>query len=121
MSVDDIIYLHDRLVSANGGSFGIRDYGLLESALCGCYQSFNGIELYPSPVEKAAWLVFSLCKNHPFVDGNKRTAVSTMVIFLQTMDLQLQYSQQDLINLALDIDNNRITYEEIVTWIKTRL
>ena len=121
MSVDDIIFLHDHLVIANGGSFGIRDYGLLESALRGCYQSFSGIELYPSPAEKAAWLAFSLCKNHPFVDGNKRTAVSSMVILLQTMSLHLRYNQQDLITLALDIDSNRITYEEIVTWIQTRL
>jgi death-on-curing protein len=117
LSVNEIIQLHDEIIIASGGLAGVRDYGLLESAILGCFQTFGGAELYPSVIDKAARLAYSICKNHPFADGNKRTAVSSMVIFLQIQKIYLIYTQQELITLALNIANDRITHEQIAGWI----
>ena len=75
ITVAETIELHDKIILVTGGSPGLRDFGLLESAVMGCYQSFDGIDLYPTIIEKSARMAHSICKNHPFVDGNKRTAV----------------------------------------------
>ena len=74
LTVAEIIKIHEKLIAATGGSPGIRDAGLLESAVLGCYQSFGGIDLYPTIINKSARMAFAICKNHPFVDGNKRVA-----------------------------------------------
>jgi death-on-curing protein len=72
ISVSEAIYIHDILIERFGGSTGIRDVGLLESALARPFQTFNGVDLYPESIEKAAALIESILNNHPFVDGNKR-------------------------------------------------
>jgi len=82
-NVSEVIALHDKLITAIGGSLGLRGFGLLESAVLGCYQSFGDVELYPTVIEKAARMAYTVCKNHPFVDGNKRVAVTSMLVMLR--------------------------------------
>ena len=121
ITVAETIELHDKIILASGGSPGMRDAGLLESAIMGCYQSFDGVDLYPSVIEKSARIAYSICKNHPFVDGNKRTAVMSMLMTLRMNDIILKYPQKDLVTLGVGIEENRIDYEGIVAWIKNRL
>jgi len=117
LSVSEVLELHEKLIIATGGSHGVRDKGLLESAVFGCYQSFDGKDLYPTIVEKAAHMAFALCKNHPFVDGNKRVAITSMLVILRMNNTNLLFSQQELIALGLGIANDSIEYDDIVAWI----
>ena len=121
LTVSEIIGIHEKLTVATGGSPGLRDFGLLESAVLGCYQSFDDVELYPTIIEKAARMAFALCKNHPFVDGNKRIAVTTMLVMLRLNSITLTYTQQELISLGLGIADSSIDYEYILAWINGHL
>jgi death-on-curing protein len=118
LNVSEVAALHEKLIDATGGSRGLRDAGLLESAVMNCYQSFGDDELYPSVTEKAAHMAFGLCKNHPFVDGNKRTAVAAMLVMLRVNDIELSYSQPELVALALGIAGGEMDYEHIVEWVR---
>jgi death-on-curing protein len=119
LTVQEIIRLHEKLIAATGGSHGVRDTGLLESAALGCYQTFGDDELYPSTEEKAARMAFAICKNHPFVDGNKRAAVMSMLAILRMNGIALSYTQPELIRLGLGIAEGSISYDDIVAWIKS--
>ena len=79
LSKPQILLLHEQLLEATGGSSGLRDEGMLDSALNAPFQTFNGEDVYPSIQQKAARLCFGLIKNHPFVDGNKR--IGTHILF----------------------------------------
>jgi death-on-curing protein len=118
LTLNEIIELHEKIIVATGGSPEIRDMGLLESALHGCYQTFGGIDLYPSTIEKAARMAYTICKNHPFVDGNKRIAVTSMLVILRMNGIILSHTQQELITLGLGIADGCIQYEHILDWIK---
>ena len=85
--------LHQQLIEASGGSPGLRDEGLLESALSAPFQSFAGTSAYPSLQQKAARLGYGLVKNHPFVDGNKRTGAHVMLVFLAVNGVELRYKK----------------------------
>ena len=117
LTVSEIIELHTKLIAVTGGSPGIRDTGLLESAVYGCYQSFGGTNLYPTIIEKAARLAYTICKNHPFIDGNKRVAVTVMLVMLRLNGIGLSYTQQELITLGLGIADGNFEYDYIVKWI----
>ena len=117
LTVNEVAELHEKLIIATGGSPGIRDAGLLESAVLGCYQSFSSEELYPTIVEKAARMAYAICKNHPFVDGNKRTAVASMLVILRMNDIYLLFTQQELVMLGLGIADGGVDCESIVEWI----
>lgn len=117
LTVDEVILLHEKLVAKTGGSGGVRDVGLLESAVLNCYQSFGDAELYPSIIEKAARMAYAICKNHPFVDGNKRAAVTAMLVILRINGVELAYTQPELIALGLGIADGSVEYETIVEWL----
>jgi death-on-curing protein len=119
LTLDEVIALHKKVVNATGGSQGVRDAGLLESAVLGCYQSFDGEDLYPTITEKAARMAYAVCKNHPFVDGNKRVAIASMLVILRMNDIVILFTQQELITLGLGIADGSIDYEDIVNWIAT--
>ena len=121
LNVAEVIILHDKLVAATGGSPGLRDLGLLESAVLGCYQSFDDVELYPTIIEKAARMAYAVCKNHPFVDGNKRAAVTSMLVMLRLNRIALSYTQGELIALGLGVADGSVEYEGIVAWINEHL
>jgi death-on-curing protein len=121
LTVDEIILLHEKIITATGGPSGLRDYGLLESAVLGCYQSFEGNDVYPSVVEKAARLAYSLCNNHAFVDGNKRVAVTAMLVLLRMNNIELAFTQKELISLGLGIASGSVGYDDILTWLTAKL
>ena len=121
LTADEVTELHKKLIMATGGSYGLRDIELLESAVMGCNQTFGGEDLHPSVVEKAARMAFSICMNHPFVDGNKRVAVTALLVILRLNSVPVSYTQQELIALGLGIAEGRIDYDGIVVWIHTHI
>lgn len=121
LTVDEIIELHSRLIVRTGGCDGLRDRGLLESAVFSVESCFGGVEAYPTVEEKAARLLFSLANNHAFVDGNKRIGVLAMLMTLSLNDVQLQYSQEELITLGLSVADGSHDYPAIWEWIRTHI
>lgn len=118
LTKEEVLRLHEKLLEKTGGLPGVRDMGMLESAVLNCMQTFNETELYPTVLEKSARTAFSICKNHPFNDGNKRTAILTMLVILKLNSINLTYSQKELIDLGLGIADGSVNYENIVEWIK---
>lgn len=114
LTVEEIIRLHARLTERTGGSSGIRDRGLLESAVYSATSSFAEKEAYPTIEEKAARLMYSIVKNHAFVDGNKRIGVLVLLVTLELNGIKLKYTQQELINLGLNVANGTAEYSDIL-------
>ena len=112
-----IKHLHSKLIQATGGIDGIRDEGLLESALAAPFQFFGGEELYPSIPRKAARLCYGLIKNHVFLDGNKRIGIYTMLVFLELNGMKVECSDEELIVLGLGIAAGKFRDEDIMFWI----
>ena len=117
LSKEQVLRLHERLIEATGGSTGIRDEGMLDSALSNPFQSFGGEELYSSIQEKAARLCFGLVKNHSMVDGNKRLGTHVMLVFLALNGYELSYSQKELSDTILALASGEIGVEDIRQWI----
>lgn len=112
-----ILMLHTQLIESTGGSDGIRDERLLDSALESPFQSFGGEELYPSIQAKAARLCYGLVKNHAMIDGNKRIGVHAMLVFLLVNGYELKYTQKELSDVILDVADGKKECEDILTWI----
>lgn len=117
LNKEQIKYLHGKLIQETGGIGGIRDEGLLESALSVPFQSFGGEELYPSVPRKAARLCYGLIKNHVFLDGNKRIGIYVMLVFLEMNGIEVECSDEELIALGLGIAAGEFKDEDIVLWI----
>ena len=118
LSITKVLFVHDRAVKEFGGSFGIRDIGLVESAVARPQASFDGNDLYQSIYDKTAALLQSLLKNHPFVDGNKRTALISAGIFLKMNGLNLTNNHKEEVEFAVKVDNQNLTLEQISNWLK---
>lgn len=121
LSCRQVVSLHDDLIEQFGGSPGIRDEGLLDSALSAPFQTFADQELYPNLIEKAAAVCWGIVRNHPFVDGNKRTGAHVMLVFLELNGYSLRYSQDELISLILDLAAGKIQRNDLVQWLRSRL
>jgi len=119
LDVEQVIYLHEKLIQRTGGKDGLRDKGILESALFHAYATFDGKDLYPTIEEKAARQMFALVSGHPFVDGNKRIGVFVMLIFLEMNEIKIKYTQEELVKLALGTASGKIDANNILTWIKS--
>jgi len=119
-SVQDVIDIHEIMILRYGGSPGLRDAGLLESALASPRQTMFDQELYPDIAAKAAILLIGLLKNHPFVDGNKRTALVTTLRFLETNDCTLNATEDELFDFILNIITAKVNKDEATTWIRSR-
>lgn len=117
-TLDEVVAIHFRVTEKTGGSQGIRDWDLLASALGRPQATFGGVDLYPDIFLKAAALVQSLSSNHPFVDGNKRTALTTLEYFLYINSLQLKAAQEEKVDFTLWTENKKPTIEKIAGWIK---
>lgn len=120
ISVQQILLMHTQLISKTGGMSGIRDIGLIESAVAAPFASFGGTDLYPTLEAKAAQLGFSLIQNHAFLDGNKRIAVHAMLVFLALNNIKLQYTQRELADMFLGLAAGIADYQDELTWISTR-
>lgn len=117
LSKRQILLLHEQLLSQSGGLQGIRDEGLLESALEAPFQAFGDTDAYPSLQQKAARLGYGLIKNHPFADGNKRIGAHTMLVFLALNGVELSYSQKELSDIILAVAAGEKKYEDLLTWL----
>lgn len=117
LSKEQILELHQELIEQTGGSPEIRDDGMLDSAINSPFWSFGGEDLFPSIEQKAARLGFGIIKNHPFVDGNKRTGIHTMLVFLALNQVELQYSQKELYTVVLGIAEGKQSYDDLFHWI----
>ena len=115
-SKDQILNIHSALITKTGGIDGIREYSLLDLSLQSIFQTFDGKELYPSVLDKAAQLCYSLIENHPFLDGNKRIGVHLALIFLKINGIDLHYSQDELIDFGLAIASGKMEKDAIKEW-----
>ncbi len=106
------------MVKRFGGSHGVRDLRLVESAVGRPKSTFGGEYLYNSIFDKAAALLQSLLKNHPFVDGNKRTALTSAGLFLKKNNYKLINNHQEEVEFAVRVDNGNLTVEQISKWLK---
>ena len=114
---EKIKLLHQLMAEATGGSVGVRDEGLLDSAVDGAFATFDGVELYPSKEEKAAKLGYSLISNHAFVDGNKRIGVYVMISFLELNGIHVDSSDEDVIALGLGVADGSMGQDDVLKWI----
>ncbi len=117
LSKRQVLLIHEQLIRETGGSQGLRDEGLLESALAAPFQSFDGEDAFPSIYQKAARLGYGLIKNHPFVDGNKRIGTHVMLVFLALNDIALSYTQEELTQIILVIAASEKKYEDLLKWL----
>lgn len=117
LTVEEVIALHEKLIERTGGSHGLRDRNLLESAVFSAMSGFADSEAYPTVEEKAARLMFSLTNNHAFVDGNKRIGVLTMLMTLQLNNVKINYTQAELSSLGLSVADGKTEYAQILDWI----
>lgn len=119
-SEDQILNIHSALIIKTGGIDGIREYSLLDLSLQSIFQTFDGKELYPSVVDKAAQLCYSLIESHPFLDGNKRIGIHLALIFLKINGIDLQYSQEELIDFGFGIASGKMKKDKIKEWFMKR-
>lgn len=117
LSKSQVLLIHDQLITETGGSYGIRDEGMLDSALNAPFQTFGGEDVYPSLQQKATRLCFGLVKNHPFIDGNKRIGAHAMLVFLALNGVELQHSQAELSDIILQLAAGEIGAEDLLYWI----
>ena len=118
LTIPEIQMLHSKLIQKTGGTDGLRDQGLLESAVYSTDVSFGDVEKYPTTEEKAARLAYALICNHAFIDGNKRIGILVMLTTLKLNRIILSYTQQELIELGLSVASGTSGYEEILKWIQ---
>lgn len=117
-SKEKVLLLHQLMAEATGGSVGVRDNALLESALENCFATFDGVELYPSKEEKGARLGFSLISNHAFVDGNKRIGVYIMLSFLEINGIRIDATNEEIVRIGLSVADGSMKYEQLLDWVK---
>jgi death-on-curing protein len=117
LTPEQVLFIHSRLVSETGGSHGVRDLGLLESAVARPRATFDGKELYPDLFKKAAALMDSLINNHPFVDGNKRTGVTAAGLFLRINGRKLSASSKALEACAMRVATKGMEIAELAKWL----
>jgi death-on-curing protein len=113
----DILKLHELSVQKHGGSNGIRPEGLLDSAITRPFQTFDGLDLYISTIDKAAAIAESLIINHPFIDENKRTGFLAMLAILKMGGINLIASEEDAYQFTISISTGEIKFEQIVEWL----
>lgn len=112
------VRLHERMAAATGGSVGLRENGLLESALETAFGSFGGVDFYPTLEEKGARLGHSLVANHPFVDGNKRIGLYIMFIFLSVNGYDLSCTNDEVVELGLSLADGSMGHSGLVEWLR---
>ncbi len=121
LTLNEVLELYLQIMEQSGGAVGVRDLNALESALAQPRMTFGGRELYPTIVEKAAALGFSFIKNHPFVDGNKRTGHAVMETFLVLNGYEVQASVEELEQVILQAAAGEMTREAFTKWLRQHI
>jgi len=120
-SKDKVLLLHQYIALETGGSVGLRDEGLLESALESAFATFERKELYPTKEEKAARIGASLVSNHAFLDGNKRIGMYVMLTFLEVNGIRLQCTDEEIVRTGLSLADGSMDYDKLLAWIRERV
>lgn len=121
LTKNQIILLHSQLIDETGGTDGIRDESLLDSAILTPFQSFDGKDLYPTVLEKGARLGFGLIQNHAFVDGNKRIGAHTMLVFLALNGFVFSYAQKELTEIIFSVAAGEKEYDDLMLWLQSHI
>lgn len=121
LTIFQILELHQHLIEESGGTSGIRDFGALGSALAQPEMTFGGEDLYPTLIEKASAPAYSICMNHPFVDGNKRVAHAAMEIFLVLNGFEMNGSVDEQEKQFLDLASGNVSREELANWLQRKV
>lgn len=117
LTKEQILMIHNELIRETGSSVGLRDEGLLDSALNAPFQGFGDVDNFPSLQQKGARLGYSLICNHAFVDGNKRIGAHIMLLFLSLNRIELEYTQEELSDLILNVAAGKLQFEDMVKWV----
>lgn len=118
LTARQVLFLHSRLIEETGGSHGVRDPGLLESAVARPWATFGGEDLHPGLIPKAAALLDGLIRNHPFVDGNKRTAIAAAGVFLERNGRRLTASNEEVERFTREAAHAHLPLDEITSWFE---
>ena len=117
-SKEKVLLLHQLIAEETGGSVGLRDEGLLESALEVAFSTFGGVELYPTKEEKGARLGYNLISNHAFVDGNKRIGMYVMLTFLEVNGIHMDCTNEDVATVGLAVAAGEMGYDSLLEWVR---
>lgn len=118
LSIDEVVAIHESMIALFGGRGEIHDFTLLHSAIERPKATFGGNDLYPRIFDKAAALIQSLILNHPFDDGNKRSAITSCARFIYINGYSLDLPMEETIQFTLDIDSHSISFENIANWLE---
>ena len=116
---EKVLLLQQLLTQESGGSSGVRDMNLLDSAIQSVHATFDGKDLYPSKEEKGARLGFNLVSNHAFIDGNKRIGLHVMVLFLALNGIELKYTKDELVKVGFGLADGSMKYEQLLEWVRS--
>ena len=116
-SKEKVKLLHKYLAEETGGSIGVRDDGLLESARASVFATFDGVELYPTKEEKGARLGYTLISNHAFVDGNKRIGMYVMLTFLEVNGIRMEATNEEVAEVGMAVAAGNMGYEALLNWV----
>ena len=117
-SKEKVLLLHRLIAEETGGSVGVRDEALLESALEAAFASFGGKEFYPTKEEKGARLGYTLISNHAFVDGNKRIGMYVMLTFLEVNGIRMRCTNDEVTAIGLGVADGSVSYERLLEWVR---
>ncbi|BDB03606.1 type II toxin-antitoxin system death-on-curing family toxin [Clostridium botulinum] len=120
-SMEEVLTLHRKIINKTGGSHGVRDKALLKSALQNPFQTFAGMDLYKDDIEKIAVLSYSVINNHCMLDGNKRLGISLLCLLCQLNNINISYTQKELIKLGLSIAKDEFNKDDIEEWIRNHM
>ena len=118
LTAEQVLFIHSRVIDETGGVHGVRDIGLLQSAVARPKATFGGEDLYPDVMATAVALMSSLARNHPFMDGNKRTAIASTSIFLGMNGFRFEAGQKELVRFSIDMAVGRLSDTEAAGWLK---
>jgi len=117
LSQETVVAMHSELIAQSGGLDGIRDANMLDASINSPFHTFDGQYLYPTLQAMSAHFAFSLIKNHPFLDGNKRIGILSMLVFLDINGLPVTCTDDELVTLGLGLADSSITEPELIEWI----
>lgn len=118
LTKDKVLLIHELIAQETGGSVGVRDEALLESALESIFGGFGDEEFYPSKEEKAARLGYLLISNHALIDGNKRIGMHVMLSFLELNGVHIECTNEEIVEVGLGIADGTLTYDDVLSWVR---
>lgn len=119
-SLEQVLYIHERLIATSGGSPGVRDAGRLQAALAQPFATYDGEDLYPGVLPKAVALAYFLIQGHPFHDGNKRIGYAAMLVMLKQNGYRLAAEVDDAERVVLGVASSQVSYADFEAWVRSR-